>query len=476
VLLAGPIGYADMRSRSLMPAILPSSLPLKLRTVVIASGVALASATSLLPAQRPGPPPGGEPGPRSNRPGGDPNARRQNVVSITIEGDYRVIKSNGWPDHAPGQFPRRGNPNTPSPQDHTFRVPVKPVAAPEPQQRRAWSFAVALNGVPFDPGTAETWNNDRSSGWRYEANTGFLDLGLDEHNAHVQPTGAYHYHAMPVGLVQKLGGDEGKMLQIAWAADGYAMFTANCHGDGKDANGEVRAMKSSYRLKPGARPAQAGGPGGNYDGRFTEDWEFVKGGGDLDECNGHVAATPDHPEGIYHYHVTREFPFIARMWHGTPDESFGKRGPGPGGPPGQGPGRRPAFGGGPDDGNQTRRPGGPGAPGAMPGGFPAPLLIRTLDANGDGIIDADEIANAPAALRKLDKNGDGKLTPDEYRDAGTPFGSPPNRPPGAPPDGPFGGPPGGRPGGPPSESRGGPPGAAPDDAPNGPRNGPPPSR
>ena len=62
-----------------------------------------------------------------------------------------------------------------------------------------------------------------------------------------------------------------------------------------------------------------------------------------------------------------------------------------------------------------------------PGGFPLPLLVRTLDANGDGIIDAEEIANAPAALRKLDKNGDGKLTPDKYRDTGAPSGGPPPR-------------------------------------------------
>ena len=44
---------------------------------------------------------------------------------------------------------------------------------------------------------------------------------------------------------------------------------------------------------------------------------------------------------------------------------------------------------------------------------PVPPLIKALDANGDGVIDADEIANAPAALKKLDKNGDGKLTRDE---------------------------------------------------------------
>jgi Ca2+-binding EF-hand superfamily protein len=43
-----------------------------------------------------------------------------------------------------------------------------------------------------------------------------------------------------------------------------------------------------------------------------------------------------------------------------------------------------------------------------------PLIIKALDTNGDGIIDANEIANAPAALKTLDKNGDGKLTVDEY--------------------------------------------------------------
>ena len=35
--------------------------------------------------------------------------------------------------------------------------------------------------------------------------------------------------------------------------------------------------------------------------------------------------------------------------------------------------------------------------------------------NGDGILDAKEIANAPAALKKLDRNNDGRLSPDEYR-------------------------------------------------------------
>jgi len=69
-------------------------------------------------------------------------------------------------------------------------------------------------------------------------------------------------------------------------------------------------------------------------------------------------------------------------------------------------------------------------------------LFKALDANGDGVIDAKEIANAPAALKTLDKNKDGKLTSDELRPN---FG--PGRPggPGGPPGGPGAGKPGGAP-------------------------------
>ena len=44
---------------------------------------------------------------------------------------------------------------------------------------------------------------------------------------------------------------------------------------------------------------------------------------------------------------------------------------------------------------------------------PPPPVMKVLDVNGDGILDAGEIANAAAALAKLDKNGDGKLTREE---------------------------------------------------------------
>jgi hypothetical protein len=52
-------------------------------------------------------------------------------------------------------------------------------------------------------------------------------------------------------------------------------------------------------------------------------------------------------------------------------------------------------------------PHGPGMRGQRP---PVPAIFRALDANHDGVIDADEIANASAVLKTLDKNGDGKIT------------------------------------------------------------------
>ena len=56
----------------------------------------------------------------------------------------------------------------------------------------------------------------------------------------------------------------------------------------------------------------------------------------------------------------------------------------------------------------------PGGFGGFRGAPPLPPIIMVLDANHDGIISSNEIANASAALKTLDKNGDGQLTKDEW--------------------------------------------------------------
>ena len=100
----------------------------------------------------------------------------------------------------------------------------------------------------------------------------------------------------------------------------------------------------------------------------------------------------------------------------------------------------------------------PGGPDGGPGGNAAlPPLIAILDVNGDGFIDAEEMAQAPVLLKKLDKNGDGRIGIEECLPP--PKGAPRAGGPGGP-GGPGGFPPPGGPGGPqggPGGPQGGPP-------------------
>lgn len=272
-------------------------------------------------------------------------AAAQPQVTIKVEGEQRVVTSNGIANHAMGDFPNRGNPHAIAPQSHVFRMPAKPKAGPDftrPQSPTTWG--VAVNGVPLDPNTAEYWNNDRSSGWNLDLMAQPGRLGIDKSNAHVQPNGAYHYHAIPAGLVDALGGDKGRMLLLGYAADGFPVYSANGHRDPKDPRSQVVALRSGYRLKKADRQ---GGPGGKPDGTYTADWEWAP-GGDLDEANGRFGVTPEYPQGTYAYHITETFPFIPRMFRGSPDPSFRKQPGGAGGGPGR-----------------PRRPG-PGGPGGPP--------------------------------------------------------------------------------------------------------------
>ena len=140
----------------------------------------------------------------------------------------------------------------------------------------------------------------------------------------------------PTGLIDRFG-DGKKMILIGYAADGFPIYQHYGYAEA-DIRSDIKKLKSSYRLKEGKRPS---GPGGKYDGTFVQDYEYVSGAGDLDQCNGHTGVTPEYLSGTYYYVITSEFPFIPRCYRGTPDDSFRRRGPGPGGPRGRPPGPRP---------------------------------------------------------------------------------------------------------------------------------------
>lgn len=250
-----------------------------------------------------------------------------NSVTMTADGNYRYLLSNGIPNHPTGTFPNAGNPNTISAQNYSVKFSAWPAVTdtitwlktPFSTESGISKAGWAINGVPLDVTTAEFWNNETGGEWNYEALTGGLNLGIDDSNAHVQPSGAYHYHAMPEGLLTVLGKGT-QMTLVGWAADGFPIYARYGHQDPMDATSSIVVLKGSWQIKSGTRPS---GPGGSYDGTFTKDWEYVAGSGDLDECNGRYGVTPEFPQGIYHYYITDTYPFIQRCVKGTVvDPSF----------------------------------------------------------------------------------------------------------------------------------------------------------
>jgi hypothetical protein len=147
-------------------------------------------------------------------------------------------------------------------------------------------------------------------------------------HAHVQPNGAYHYHGIPELLMDFLG-DNQSITIVGWASDGFPIYARYGYSNASDSTSEVLALQPSYRLKNQAdtnRPSiltSLAGPGGGNNpntpipmGAFTQDYEYVEGLGDLDECNGRFGVTPEFPEGIYYYVVTDDFPFFTRCLKG----------------------------------------------------------------------------------------------------------------------------------------------------------------
>ncbi len=178
-------------------------------------------------------------------------------------------------------------------------------------------FGVSIEGVPYDPATAGFWNGDRSSGWLQDAQKAPLDV----YGAHVQPGGVYHYHQYPEqwDIVAAMDGTE-HGVHLGWAADGFPIYARYGYRQAENAESAVAELRSSWRLKSGARPASS--PGGTYDGTWVQDYEYVEGAGDLDQCNGRTCVTPEYPEGTYAYFVTREWPFVPRWIRGTVNDSF----------------------------------------------------------------------------------------------------------------------------------------------------------
>ena len=284
----------------------------------------------------------------------DESVNAYSIYSWSSDNLDRILSGNGIPNHEVGTFPNPNCPNTISAQNVNETFPLLPVIISVEGDYGVGgpngASAYALNSVKFDPATAGRCNDNGvcslaqgQGNWSIEAlGHDTFDFGDDMNHAHVQPSGEYHYHGIPELLLDFLGQDE-NMTLVGWAADGFPIYARYAYAEACSNFSEMIYPEPSWKLKdepdqgrPDILTELAGGPNGGQSnlnipipmGAFTQDFEYIEGLGDLDECNGRIGVTPEFPEGIYYYMVTDEFPFFSRCLKGEFSSSGGATGGG----------------------------------------------------------------------------------------------------------------------------------------------------
>ncbi|WP_298534728.1 YHYH protein [uncultured Algibacter sp.] len=153
------------------------------------------------------------------------------------------------------------NPNRISEQNIVFTITLNPAEASDKQVTGLGPIGISRNGVVFYnqyAGPDEPLTNEINS--------------FDQYLGHPQRTGQYHYHIEPTFLTQQFGED----AFLGLLSDGFPVY-------GPMENGEVVTNS------------------------------------DLDAYHGHTSTTADFPDGIYHYHITSEDPYLnGNGYFGTP--------------------------------------------------------------------------------------------------------------------------------------------------------------
>jgi len=264
-----------------------------------------------------------------------------NVYNETISGNNRIITTNSIPDHRVGLFGMvQGslNPNAISEQNGNYTITMNPTEAATitpllattgsgPNAGPQYSFGILLNGVELDPVAAEPFPHEGimspNVNWEWNLEALNVNLGVDCNNAHVQPTGKYHYHGSPTLFLESLNVPTNAMTLIGYAADGFPIYYKYAYADAYDNTSAVIEMSSSYQLKTGERGGDGvTAPCDVYNGVYSNDYEYMDGLGTLDALNGRYGVTPEYPTGTFYYVITDAFPSIPRYFKGTPSNDF----------------------------------------------------------------------------------------------------------------------------------------------------------
>ena len=183
----------------------------------------------------------------------------------------RLLSSNDLPDHPTGIFPISSsddayqvdrNPN--SIQSHTvqFSVPTNPTAAAQPTCVGG-EVGILLSGVII------------FSSFDAEGRDAVAHEVQDNCDGHPQESDYYHYHSLSNCMQDTTSGHS---ALVGYAFDGFGIY-----------------------------------------GYYGKDGKEIT-NNDLDECHGHshLIEWDGQMVEIYHYHATREFPYVVGCFHGTP--------------------------------------------------------------------------------------------------------------------------------------------------------------
>ncbi|WP_136481890.1 YHYH protein [Cognatitamlana onchidii] len=197
-------------------------------------------------------------------------------VSYAVNGNTVTFTTQDLPNHTSPYWPTdnplyeayngtnsdfRINPNRIETQNIVFTIPLNPEEASNKEVTPMGPIGISRNGVVF-------FNQYAAGGSPLTNEINSFDQFL----GHPAGQGIYHYHIEPAFLTQQFGED----AFLGLLSDGFPVY-------GPMENGQIITNA------------------------------------DLDDYHGHVSVTADFPDGIYHYHITSEDPYLnGNGYFGTP--------------------------------------------------------------------------------------------------------------------------------------------------------------
>jgi YHYH protein len=201
-------------------------------------------------------------------------------ISISVEGDQRVIRSNDLPSYPTGVYPIQPdddafaydrNPNSIRDHDIVLSLPANPQVADSPS-------CVPMGMIGFTLSGTAIYNALDGQGRDAAAHE-----IQDACDGHPQRSGQYHYHSYSACMNDTRSGPGGASDLLGYALDGFGIY-------------------------------------GPYDenGKLVTD-------ADLDACHGRTSEVMwnGNPTDIYHYQFTEEYPYTIGCFTGTPQHVGG---------------------------------------------------------------------------------------------------------------------------------------------------------